>query len=129
MDFGYNIHRPCVLYKASEDDRMPSGSIWTEQWNAEEQDIPSYTVPNPCQSTGTWYLNPTTATVAFMRAVVDRIAYHAVWQWDQTAWNEIIIQLLWGTGDHEPLKYRVLSLAEFSNIRTLFFWLFSFLNK
>ena len=37
----------------------------------------------PCQSTGLWYLQPTNLTVRFMRQMVQRISWDAVWQWDQ----------------------------------------------
>ena len=34
-------------------------------------------------------------------------------QWDQTAWNEVIIPHLWGSGDEPPLRYRLLPPRSF----------------
>jgi hypothetical protein len=61
-----------------------------EEFNM-EPGAPRLRIPTHCQSTGAWFLQPTNATVAFMAELVDRIAYHEVYQWDQTAWNELII--------------------------------------
>jgi hypothetical protein len=56
------------------------------EWWAIRKGTTRLQVPNPCQSTGLWYLQPTNITVRFMRAMVARITYEAVYQWDQTAW-------------------------------------------
>ena len=57
-----------------------AGSMLREEFNLAAE-VPRLHVPTPCQSTGLWYLQPTNASVAFMRALVDRIAYHAVYEW------------------------------------------------
>jgi len=122
MGRAFTLSEPCRLYLVRYDDRMPSESIFTESWHTQEFEAVSI-IPNPCQSTGVWYLEPKPAVVAFMRALVDRIAYHAVWQWDQTAFNEVILHFLWGTGEHEPLRYRLLPFSEVSNIGEQTFWM------
>jgi len=37
-------------------------------------------------------------------------------QWDQAAWNEVILSFLVGMGYEEPLRYRILPVDQFSNI-------------
>ena len=116
LALGTTLDTPCQLYLHKPDARLPSKVTWTERWNVKEGQE-AVLMPNPCQSTGIWYLKPTPAVVAFMRAVVDRIGYHILDAWDQTAWNEIILHFLWGAGDQgEPLRYRLLPFSEFSNI-------------
>ena len=56
------------------------------EWWAIRKGTTRLQVPNPCQSTGLWYLQPTPITVRFMQAMVARITYEAIYQWDQTAW-------------------------------------------
>jgi hypothetical protein len=71
---------------------------------------------NPCQSTGLWYLTPSSASEAFMLALVNRIAYHLPSQWDQTAANEVVMPHLWGAGAAPPLRYRLLPAESFANL-------------
>ena len=71
---------------------------------------------NPCQSTGLWYLTPSSASEAFMLALVNRIAYHLPSQWDQTAANEVVMPHLWGAGAAPPLRYRLLPAEGFANL-------------
>jgi hypothetical protein len=50
----------------------------------------------------------------FMAAMRDRLLAPATrHQWDQTAWNEVIIPHLWGSGDEPPLRYRLLPPRSF----------------
>jgi hypothetical protein len=111
---GGALEKSCGLYYMVKDERLPRGAMLQEGWH-----IPADTVKletaNPCQSTGLWYLQPTNITVQFMMAVVHRIAFHAIWQWDQTAFNEIIMPFLWGMGDQPPLRYRLLPVSKFMN--------------
>ena len=70
---------------------------------------------NPCQSTGTWYLQPTAAARAFMRAMARRVL-HEPHHWDQTAWNEVILPFIWGNGEDAPqLRYRLLPHRSYAN--------------
>ncbi|KAK2076196.1 hypothetical protein QBZ16_001128 [Prototheca wickerhamii] len=70
---------------------------------------------NPCQSTGTWYLQPTAAARAFMRAMARRVLQEPH-HWDQTAWNEVILPFLWGNGEDAPqLRYRLLPHRSYAN--------------
>jgi hypothetical protein len=94
---------------------LPTGTIWRESFRI-PPGTPAFIQNCACQSTGLWFLQPTNATVAFMAALVDRIAYHAPYQWDQTAWNELIIPQIFGMGDYPPLRYRLLPFYQFSNI-------------
>ena len=51
------------------------------------------------------------------------VSYHLrrhLQQWDQAAWNEVILGFLVGMGYEEPLRYRILPVDQFSNIGTLF---------
>lgn len=89
--------------------------MWVETWRY-PPGLPL--VPNPCQSTGVWYLEPTPPTVDFLRASMERIAYHHIYEWEQTAWNDVLIHFLWGAGDYEPVKYRNLPLSEFANLES-----------
>ncbi|KAG7674018.1 hypothetical protein NADE_004294 [Nannochloris sp. 'desiccata'] len=112
---GGATEKSCGLYFTIKDERIPRGAMLQEGWHipANKERLDS---ANPCQSTGLWYLQPTNLTVQFMRAVVNRIAFQAVWQWDQTAFNEVIMPFLWGMGDQPPLRYRLLPVSKFLNI-------------
>lgn len=85
---GGAVNRSCGLYFMVSDERLPRGAALREHWHYRpgEQGLDN---ANPCQSTGLWYLQPTNVTVSFMQAMVQRIAFDAVWQWDQTAFNVI----------------------------------------
>ena len=112
---GGALNRSCGLYFMVADDRLPRGAVLREKWHFRpgEQGLDN---TNPCQSTGLWYLQPTNTTISFMRAMVQRIAYDVIWQWDQTAWNEVILPFLWGAGDQNPLTYRLLPVSEYANV-------------
>ena len=112
---GGAVEKSCGLYFTVKDERIPRGAMLQEWWHTPEKKE-KLEIANPCQSTGLWYLQPTNTTIEFMRAVVKRIAFEAVWQWDQTAFNEIIIPFLWGMGDQPPLRYRLLPVSKFLNI-------------
>jgi len=114
LPVGAAVEKSCGIYYTVEDERIARGAMLQEYWHIDTDAVKLQTA-NPCQSTGLWYLQPTNLTVQFMRAVVDRIAFHAVWQWDQTAFNEIIIPFLWGVGDEPPLRYRLLPVSKFVN--------------
>jgi hypothetical protein len=114
---GFTLRQhPCMLYYLRSDPFVPGESSWTEAWHANHQRQAILNPHNPCQSTGLWFVEPTEAAVAFMRAMVDRIAYHAPYEWDQTAWNEVLMPFLWGAGDDPPLRYRVLPYSVASNL-------------
>jgi hypothetical protein len=112
---GGATEKSCGLYFTVKDERIPRGAMLQEGWHV-PGDKEKLETANPCQSTGLWYLQPTNTTVQFMKAVVNRIAFQAVWQWDQTAFNEIIMPFLWGMGDQPPLRYRVLPVNKFLNV-------------
>ncbi|GAB4813837.1 hypothetical protein N2152v2_000883 [Parachlorella kessleri] len=74
-------------------------------------------IPNPCQSTGVWYLQPTEVTIRFMTSLYNRLTEEFRSQWDQTAWNEIIMGYLVTMGTDIPgMRYRLLPHAQYSNI-------------
>ena len=52
-----------------------------------------------------------------MRAVVERVVFIGRWQWEQAAWNEVVMAFSWGMGYHGQLRYRVLPVDRFANIR------------
>lgn len=51
-----------------------------------------------------------------MWAVTNRVYREAPFQWEQTAWNELLPTFLWGQGDELPIRYRLLPVDQFSNI-------------
>jgi len=117
MSRGHTLNSPCQLYLLKEDVLYPSKSGWTEIWKLNPNEV-AMLAPNPCQSTGLWYLQPTAPAVDFMRALMERIAFHIVQEWDQTAWNDVITHFLWGAGNDEPVRYRLLPFSEFANVGT-----------
>ena len=73
----------------------------------------------PSHSTGVWFLQPRPAVVHFMRVLVDRLmAAESQHEWEQPAWNVVIMPFLIGRGDSEepPLRYRLLPHAGYANI-------------
>jgi len=46
------------------------------------------------------------------------VARRHLQQWDQAAWNEVILSFLVGMGYEAPLRYRILPVDQFSNIGT-----------
>ena len=65
---------------------------------------------------GLWLLAPTPATLRFMRTLVHRLLWSQPWQWEQTAWNDVVPHFLVGMGDDPPLRYRLLPHTQFSNL-------------
>jgi hypothetical protein len=61
-------------------------------------------------------LRPTASAIDFMHDYVERLMVSRVWQWEQTAWNEVILAYLWGSRDTAPLKYRLLPATDFMEI-------------
>ena len=49
-------------------------------------------------------------------AVTAPCARRHLQQWDQAAWNEVILSFLVGMGYEAPLRYRILPVDQFSNI-------------
>lgn len=93
-----------------------AGTILREYWNFPDPVVKTH-AHNPCQSTGVWYLRPTPPAKAFMLAMTQRLSAPATrHQWDQTAWNEVILPFLWGNGEVEPLAYRLLPHAHYANV-------------
>ncbi|KAL6779972.1 hypothetical protein ACKKBG_A14515 [Auxenochlorella protothecoides x Auxenochlorella symbiontica] len=106
----------CKLYYWIEDPAAPTGTILREYWNFPDPVVKTH-AHNPCQSTGVWYLRPTPPARAFMLAMTQRLSAPATrHQWDQTAWNEVILPFLWGNGEVEPLAYRLLPHAHYANV-------------
>ena len=65
---------------------------------------------------GVWLLEPTPKTLDFMRSVVNQVIYAAPWQWEQAAWNEVVMWFVWAMGSNGQLRYRMLPVESFSNI-------------
>lgn len=124
LDLAYTLPNPCRLYRIRSDPEKPEWhGHWTQSWDISQNDFLSVPLaPNPCQSTGVWYLEPTTPALAFIRALSDRVIFHQQSEWEQTAWNDVLLHFLWGAGDHEPVKYRALPLSKFVNLGTLSFY-------
>uniref|UniRef100_A0A1D1ZNZ3 Glycosyltransferase n=1 Tax=Auxenochlorella protothecoides TaxID=3075 RepID=A0A1D1ZNZ3_AUXPR len=109
----------CELYYLVPDKAVASGTMLREHWHIPDKKVQLFSI-NPCQSTGLWYLRPTPPAKAFMLALVHRLIHPATWhQWDQTAWNEVILPFLWGTGDSEQLAYRILPNENYINVRAI----------
>lgn len=72
--------------------------------------------PVPCQSTGAWYLKPTPTVILFIETVLDRILNSPIRQWEQAAWQEVVLNYVIGVEDRPPMKYRLLPTEEFSNV-------------
>jgi hypothetical protein len=129
LDRAYTLAMPCAIYRLKSVDGQPRESAhWIESWSIPDTQLSTHPlVPNPCQSTGLWYLRPTKPAIEFMETLVERILYHRIEEWEQTAWNDVLVHFLWGAGDHEPLKYRALPQSQFANLGTCLVASFSFL--
>ncbi|PRW44369.1 putative dolichyl pyrophosphate Glc1Man9 c2 alpha-1,3-glucosyltransferase [Chlorella sorokiniana] len=112
---GDTLTASCQLYKWIPDARTPTGAVLREFWRYGPGDAErALHSQNPCASTGTWYLEPTPVAIRFMAAMRDHLLDPATrFQWDQTAWNEVIVPFLWGVGDEPPLRYRLLPARSF----------------
>ena len=118
---GSTTEYSCGLYFSVKDERVAHGAMLREWWHigdgkSKETSDARVEVATPCQSTGVWYLQPSNVTLQFMKALVYRISVEAVWQWEQAAWNELIVPFLWGIGDAVPLRYRLLPIELFANV-------------
>lgn len=120
LDRAYTLAKPCVIYRLKSVDGKPrEAAHWIDTWSIPDTQQSTHPlVPNPCQSTGLWYLRPTKPAIEFMAALIERILYHRIEEWEQTAWNDVLVHFLWGAGDHEPLKYRALPQSQFANLGT-----------
>ncbi|GAB4813297.1 hypothetical protein N2152v2_000343 [Parachlorella kessleri] len=137
---GEPLHRPCDFYKLVAEKFTPTGAQVRDIWSFRGDDAQTalqerleavarcplaWTVTlaclpgalqvlTPCQSTGFWYLQPTNTSVAFMRALVDRL-WALPWGWEQAAWQEVIMAYLIGMGSEQPLRFRILPVDQFAN--------------
>lgn len=113
-----NASCPSQQVNNSSSSSLKTATILREFWSFPKPvtKLHSY---NPCQSTGLWYIRPTPAAKAFMSAMAQRL-FDVTHQWDQTAWNEVILPFLWGYGDEaEQLKYRLLPHASYANVNVV----------
>eukprot|EP00887_Chlorella_sp_A99_P006017 scaffold27.g6017.t1 len=118
---GESLERTCGLYVAVIDLRTPLGSMIREYAAVMPGNLSyiSGKTPNaslPCQSTGVMYLQPSSTTSHFLSAMLHRITEQAPFQWEGTAFNEVVMHFLWGIGDQAPLRYRLLPVDMFSNL-------------
>ncbi|KAK9862816.1 hypothetical protein WJX84_001287 [Apatococcus fuscideae] len=106
---------PCNVYKMVPDQTKAGGQLLMfTGWAA----VPGANHTNPCQSTGLWFAIPTDASKRFLRHLLVWLLDVRLSQWDQAAWNEVIMAHLFGAGDREPLRHRLLPEDEYNNYGT-----------
>ncbi|KAK9826541.1 hypothetical protein WJX74_001525 [Apatococcus lobatus] len=106
---------PCNVYKMVPDQTKAGGQLLMfTGWAA----VPGANHTNPCQSTGLWFAIPSDASKRFLRHLLVWLLDVRLSQWDQAAWNEVIMAHLFGAGDREPLRHRLLPEDEYNNYGT-----------
>ncbi|KAK9826644.1 hypothetical protein WJX74_007660 [Apatococcus lobatus] len=106
----------CRVYAMYEDEDAAGGQMLIWNGLAHDKNKTSQHV-NPCQSTGIWFTEPTPTTLVFLDDLLEWLLAKRNAQWDQAAWNEAIMSHLIGTGNLPGLRYRLLPIEHFSNIR------------
>lgn len=76
---------------------------------------------SPCQSTGLWFTEPRPATVLFLEHMLLWMLERHPEQWEQAAFNEVIMAHVIGRAHQAPLRYRILPVELFLNVPT-FHW-------
>lgn len=62
------------------------------------------------------FLRPTPLAVRFMQLLVHHVMWGAPWQWEQAAWNDVLMYFLWGSGEQDQLRYRLLPVSRYCNV-------------
>lgn len=111
------FEHPCVVYNTAKDRKVHGGQFVDGYWHHPLSRPNVQKHMNPCQSTGGWFAQPTQPAMLFLE---DLLHWMTKWhpdQWDQAAWNELIMPHLFGTGSRAPLAYRLLPMDTFSNFK------------
>ncbi|KAK9816801.1 hypothetical protein WJX72_005258 [[Myrmecia] bisecta] len=108
----------CPLYKTMNKAKSLGGQEVVYRDDTAKKPLEATNPAIPCQSTGLWFAQPTPAAHAFFRDLLDLLTRILVEQWDQAAWNEVLMGHLFGLGEAPPLRYRLLPMAQYNNIGT-----------
>lgn len=73
---------------------------------------------SPCQSTGLWFTEPRPATLLFLEHMLNWLLTRHPDQWEQAAFNEVIMAHVIGRAHQAPLRYRILPVELFLNVPT-----------
>ncbi|KAK9867440.1 hypothetical protein WJX84_006632 [Apatococcus fuscideae] len=109
---------PCPIYVSKKDRAVHGGQALSGNWGFSDGDLSVQSYMSPCQSTGAWFASPTPSAILFLEDLLERMTVSHPEQWDQAAWNEVIIAHLFGAGDRPPLVYRLMPVDKFSNLDT-----------
>ncbi|KAK9834700.1 hypothetical protein WJX74_007976 [Apatococcus lobatus] len=111
------FEHPCVIYNTKKDRQVLGGQFIEGYWQhpLSKPDVQKHM--NPCQSTGGWFAQPTPPSILFLEHMLHWMTEWHPKQWDQAAWNELIMPHLFGTGSRPPLAYRLLPMESFSNFK------------
>lgn len=112
---GSILDERCKLYRQKFDKRIPGGDLYYPAWEIRKNET-SMRALTPCQSLGAYYVRPTPAAMKFLAKLSDWVVHTHTQQWDQAAWNEVVMAFLVGMGDEEPLRYRILPISQFMNL-------------
>lgn len=113
------LDQGCPIYKMVHRSRKSRGAIeghWKlKPWNHHQ----AAKHLSPCQSTGLWFSEPRDATVEFLEHMLDWMLNQHPEQWEQAAWNEVIMAHLIVVGEGSQLRYRLLPMQHFCNVESL----------
>lgn len=103
----------CGRYKIVLDPSVKGGQYLSGSGGA-ETNLMRYV--HPCQSTGLWFVQPSVASRRFLKDMLDWLIVEHPTQWEQSAFNEIIVANLMGLGKEPGLRYRLLPTEMAMNI-------------
>lgn len=109
---------PCAVYSSKKDNAVRGGQYVEGSFSVNQSDARVQRHNSPCQSTGAWFAAPTRPAISFLEDLLDRMTVSHPEQWDQAAWNELIVLHLYGMGPKPPLAYRLLPVESFNNLET-----------
>mmetsp|Transcript_1768 Transcript_1768/g.5121 ORF Transcript_1768/g.5121 Transcript_1768/m.5121 type:complete len:434 (+) Transcript_1768:363-1664(+) len=115
---GEVLDNRCSLYRTKFHEDVPGGDVLHPAWEIPKNET-SMRALAPCQSLGAFYTKPSLATLQFYRYLSHWMIQTHPHQWDQAAWNEVVMAFLIGMGDEPALKYRILPVNRFMNIEVL----------
>ena len=111
------FEHPCVIYNTKKDRRVRGGQFVDGYWHHPLSTPSVQKHKSPCHSTGGWFAQPTPPAILFLEDLLHWMTKWHPEQWDQAAWNELIMPHLIGTGSRAPLAYRLLPMESFSNFK------------
>lgn len=106
----------CPIYKLvqrTED----SNAMLEGHWRVESGNhLAAMKHVSPCQSTGLWFAEPRPATVMFLAELLEWMLEYRPTQWEQAAFNELIMSHVIGVEERSPLRYRIVPVRHFLNL-------------